>query len=295
MKTAGGQRGAALLVRPENRYHRPQVRFIRGNIPGWGGKMTDYALDNSWDRARRRLSLLEQYLDPMTKRRMTALGIRHGLRCLEVGAGGGSVAAWLCEQIGPTGRVIATDINIELLRDINLPNFEAVEHDITRDDPPESGFDLVHTRWLLHHLSDPELAIRRMIRALRPGGWLLLEDIDFFPVHTSASKLYVDFMVALSGTIVRRSGRGCFWGRALPGLVADMGLRQVGGEGDFFLLQGGSPIAEFFSLTAEQMREQIIESGDLSANRLDEALALLKSPNFWAFGGGGVAVWGQRH
>ena len=58
--------------------------------------MAGYALDNSWERARHRLSLLEQYLDPMTKRRLTMLGIRHGLRCLEVGAGGGSVAAWLC-------------------------------------------------------------------------------------------------------------------------------------------------------------------------------------------------------
>ena len=80
--------------------------------------MADYALDNSWDRARRRVSLLEQCLDPMTERRMTALGIREGLRCLEVGAGGGSVAAWLCEKVGPTGRVVATDINIQLLQDI---------------------------------------------------------------------------------------------------------------------------------------------------------------------------------
>jgi SAM-dependent methyltransferase len=211
-----------------------------------------------------------------------------------VGAGGGSVAAWLCEQVGPTGRVVATDINIELLRDINRPNFEAIKHDITGDSPPESGFDFVHSRWLLHHLPKPELAIRRMIDALRPGGWLLLEEVDFFPVHTSTSQLYVDFMVALTGNVVKASGRDCFWARALPGLVAGMGLRQVGGEGDFSVLQGGSPVAEFFSLTAEQMRERIIGSGELSAKRLDEALGLLKSPDFWAFGGGGVAVWGQR-
>jgi hypothetical protein len=62
--------------------------------------MADYALDNSWDKAGRRLSLLEQYLDPMTKRRMTALGIRHELRCLEVGAGGGSVAACCVSKSG---------------------------------------------------------------------------------------------------------------------------------------------------------------------------------------------------
>jgi SAM-dependent methyltransferase len=204
------------------------------------------------------------------------------------------VATWLCEQVGPTGRVVATDINIQLLKDIKLANFEAITHDIGVDRIPEGGFDFVHTRWLLHHLPEPELAIRRMIDALRPGGWLLLEDVDFFPVHTSTSQVYVDFMVALTGNIVRASGRDCFWARALPALVAGMGLRQVAGEGDFAVVQGGSPVAEFFSLSAEQMREQIIESGALSAERLDEALALLNSPDFWAFAGGGVAMWGQR-
>lgn len=259
-----------------------------------GGYMADYALDNSWDRARRRLSLLEQHLDPMTKRRMTALGIAPGSRCLEIGAGGGSVAAWLCEQVGPSGRVVATDINMQLLEGIKLSNFEAIKHDITVDSLPEDGFDFVHSRWLLHHLPKPEPAIRRMIEALRPGGWLLLEEVDFFPVHTSTSQLYVDFMTVLTGNVVRASGRDCFWARALPALVAGMGLRQVGGEGDFSVLQGGSPVAKCFSLTAEQMRERIIESGELSVDRLDEALGLLRSPDFWAFGGGGVAVWGQR-
>jgi hypothetical protein len=93
---------------------------------------------------------------------------------------------------------------------------------------------------------------------------------------------------------VRASGGDAFWARALPGAVAEMGLRHVGGEGDFPVLQGGSLVAEFYSLSAEQIRERIIESGELSAERLDEAHELLKSPDFWAFGGGSVAVWGQR-
>jgi SAM-dependent methyltransferase len=257
-------------------------------------EMAGYTLDNSWDRARRRLSLLEQHLDPMTKRRVTMLGIRPGMRCLEVGAGGGSMAAWLCEQVGPTGRVTATDINTQLLQHMNPTNFEAITHDITVDDLPASGFDFVHARWLLHHLSQPEPAIRRMIDALRPGGWLLIEENDFFPVYTSTSQLYIDFMAAFVGNVVRPAGGNAFLGRTLPGVVAKMGLRQVNGEGDFPLLQGGSPVAEFYSLSAEQIRERIIESGELSAERLDQALELLKSPDFWAFGGGGVAVWGQR-
>jgi hypothetical protein len=45
-------------------------------------------------------------------------------RSLEVGTSGGSVAAWLYEQVGPTGHVVATDINIQLLQDIEYANFE---------------------------------------------------------------------------------------------------------------------------------------------------------------------------
>lgn len=73
--------------------------------------MTGYALDNSWSKAKRRLALLEFYLDPKTKRRALALGLAHGWRCLEVGAGGGSIALWLSDQVGMEGKVVATDIN----------------------------------------------------------------------------------------------------------------------------------------------------------------------------------------
>jgi SAM-dependent methyltransferase len=155
-------------------------------------------------------------------------------------------------------------------------------------------FDFVHVRWLLHHLADPDLVINRTIGALRPGGWLLIEEVDFFPIHSSASQIYVDFMIALTRNVVSSSGRDCFWARALPSLLAGTNLREVGGEGDFAIVQGGSPIAEFFALTAEQTRERIIQSGDLSAERLDEALECLRCSKFWALGGAGVAVWGQR-
>lgn len=256
--------------------------------------MTDYALDNSWDRAKRRLARLEEYLDPLTQRRMMKLKICAGLKCLEIGGGGGSVATWLCEQVGPTGRVVATDINVQFLREIKRSNFEFRQHDITVNSLPQSEFDFVHARWLLHHLSEPEHAIRRMIKALRPGGWILLEEVDFFPVHASSSKAYSDFMTALTSVVVRAPGCGCFWARALPDLVAGMGLLQVGGEGDFSILQGGSPIAEFYALTADQMRERMLKSGVQSTRQLDHALGLLNDPGFWAFGGGGVAVWGQR-
>jgi hypothetical protein len=69
--------------------------------------------------------------------------------------------------------------------------------------------------------------IERMIAALGPGGWLLLEEVDFFPVQTSTSALYVEFMLALTGTVVAASGRDCLWARGLPALVAERGRVTV--------------------------------------------------------------------
>jgi SAM-dependent methyltransferase len=256
--------------------------------------MTGYALDNSWDKAKRRLALLEFYLDPKTKRRALSLGLGGGWRCLEVGGGGGSVARWFSDQVGANGKVIATDINTALLESIERPNLKTLQHDILSGPPPEGDFDLVHARWILHHLPKPQVAVKHMISVLRPGGWLLLEEVDFFPVHASDNADYRDFMTALVNTVVKASGRDCFWARALPALIEEMGMQNVDGEGDFSLLRGGSEVAEFFTLTAEQMREPMISSGAIDGGKLDRALELLSRRNFWAFGGGGVSVWGQR-
>jgi ubiquinone/menaquinone biosynthesis C-methylase UbiE len=255
--------------------------------------MTGYALDNSWGKAKRRLALLEATLDPKTKRRALALGLATGWRCLEVGAGGGSVALWLSEQVGEEGKVVATDINPTLLKKLERPNLESRRHDILNEPLPAGEFDLVHSRWILHHLPTPEIAIGHMISALWPGGWLLLEEVDFFPVHASHNQDYRDFMTALVNAVVKASGRDCFWARSLPEIVAKYGLSNLGGEGDFPLLRGGSEVAEFFVLTAEQMRDRMLEGQTIDADTMDRALSLLSNANFWAFGGGGVSVWGQ--
>ena len=74
-----------------------------------------YALSNAWQQARERLALLEDELDPATQRRLLACGVTAGWHCLEVGAGGGSIAHWLCRQVGRDGRVLATDIDTTLV------------------------------------------------------------------------------------------------------------------------------------------------------------------------------------
>ena len=268
-------------------------RCVEGGVQTGGQRMANYSLSNAWENARRRLALLEQYLDPITYRRLSSLGLDKGWHCLEIGGGGGSVARWLCTQVGAGGRVVATDIDPRFLEEIHEPNFEAWKHDITADSLPTGQFDLVHTRWVLQHLADPEPAIDRMIAALRPGGWLLIEGMDFFPIHTASSQLYIDLIVGLANVIASAGGND-FAGRALPAIVAKKGLSDMQAEGDFAILNGGSPMAEFFQLSVLQVRDRIVDAGALSSAQFDAAVALLGDPGFWAFGPSGVAVSGQK-
>ena len=62
-----------------------------------------------------RLRLIEQASDPTTFAHLDRIGVGAGWRCLEVGAGGGSVAAWLGERVGPTGHVLALDLDLRHL------------------------------------------------------------------------------------------------------------------------------------------------------------------------------------
>jgi hypothetical protein len=131
-------------------------------------------------------------------------------------------------------------------------------------------------------------------RRFVPAGCCSVEELDLFPVHASSSQLYIDFTVAKAKIIAVPSGRDFFWARALPALVAEQGLIEIGAAGEFAVFNGGSPQAEFQQLSGEQMREKIISSGALSIERFDAAMMLLNDPTFWAFGGANIAVWGRR-
>ena len=95
---------------------------------------------------RERLALLTQHADPITTRRLTDLGARPGWRCLDVGAGDGSVARWLAALVGPEGRVVATDLNPRFLAGHGLPNLEVRRHNILEDELEPAHYDLVHCR-----------------------------------------------------------------------------------------------------------------------------------------------------
>jgi len=133
-----------------------------------------YQLDQSWEQERERLADLERLADPVTTDHLRHLGVSQGWRCLEVGAGAGSIARWLADAVGAKGQVLAIDLETALLEPLRSGVVGVRRADILVDDLP-GGFDLVHARLVVGHLEgNRATALRRMVKALRPGGWLLV-------------------------------------------------------------------------------------------------------------------------
>ena len=135
-----------------------------------------YLLDNEAAEAGQRFDALSAIFDDWTFRHLEGVGLSAGWHCWEVGAGGPGTPRWLAARVGPTGRVLATDIDVRWLEESE--DFSVLRHDVAASPAPACGFDLVHARLVLTHVARRALALRRMAGALRAGGWLVIEDFD---------------------------------------------------------------------------------------------------------------------
>lgn len=258
--------------------------------------MTAYVFDNAWLRGRERLDAAEELLDAGTIRHLEALGIAEGWRCLEVGAGGGSIAVWLANRVGPSGQVLATDIETRFLDAIDTPNLTVLTHDITTQDLPHGGFDLVHARLLLEHLPNRDAALQRMAAALKPGGWLLVEAVDYVsgvPVSTLGAGEHERTQAARL-RLMRSAGLDPEYGRALPAALKACSLEDVETEGRVWVMTGGSAASRWFRLSMEQLRATLVEKGGLGDDEIDRMLALFENPAWSALTPIIMAAWGRR-
>ncbi len=254
--------------------------------------LSTYAFTNAWEHAGRRLEALQESLDPATQRRLLGVGVGPGWQCLELGAGRGSIARWLAEQVGPSGRVVATDIDTRFLESLAGSNLEVRRHDLLRDDLPAGAFDLIHTRLLLMHLPAREEILPRLASALKPGGRLLLEEHDAFPIRALAAGAYRNVWEAFL-PVLAAAGTNSFWARDLPGRLQELGYVHVSAEVQVPMFPGGSPASEFWSITFDQVRDRIIAAG-AQPQDLEQAIAELTKPACWFVASAMVAVSGRR-
>jgi ubiquinone/menaquinone biosynthesis C-methylase UbiE len=257
-----------------------------------------YLLDNRADEAGARFDSLAALFNPVTFGHLERLGIGAGWKCWEVGTGGPSVPHWLSERVGPTGRVLATDIDIHWANEVVSDIIEVRHHDVVEDPPPWSDFDLVHARLVLIHLPERERALAQMAEALKPGGWLLIEDFDsaMQPLacvdpqdagHELANKVRAGFRALLA-----ERGVDLEYARRLPRMLRSAGLVEVAADAYFAV---ALPAAiELEKANVNQVRDGLVARGHASAAEIDEYLAALDAGTLDMATAPLISAWGRR-
>jgi SAM-dependent methyltransferase len=260
--------------------------------------MTDaYAFDQAWTYERARLAGLEAALDRGTRGHLIRLGARPGARCLEVGAGAGTVAFWLAEQVAPGGAVVAADLDTRFLEcqaSCRPGVVEILKHDLTADDLP-GGFDLVSARWLVHWMPNKPQALSRLVSALRPGGALLVEEPDFVNLfNTGAPPALRRVTLAAIEYLEATFGVETHYGRRLLDDFGNLGLGDVTAEGRSLVVRGGSRPTNFIRLTLEKCRAVLLAEGTTTEADFAEATEALGDPRRSIMMPMTVAAWGWR-
>ncbi|MBV9359253.1 MAG: class I SAM-dependent methyltransferase [Chloroflexi bacterium] len=255
-------------------------------------------LDPSRHRELERLQVIQAACDPASTRWLQYLGVAAGWHCLEVGAGGGSIAAWLVDRVGPTGTVLATDLRVDQMAGLVAPNLQVRVHDVGADPLDEAAYDLVHLRFVLQHLPDRARVLRKLIAALRPGGWLLVEEADYGALDASIGELPAQVAVwyhQVQRFLRERLHIDNYAGRRLLTDLLATGLTSVGSDGSVFLLGPRAPaVSPEFVASAFEQALPVLEGQGLARAEGEGFVHWMRRPDFSAFGPIQMAAWGQR-
>jgi trans-aconitate methyltransferase len=255
----------------------------------------DYALSQAGaeELERARLGLLAEVADRSTVLQLDAIGVADGWRCLDVGAGGGSVTRLLAERVGDAGSVLSVDLDTRLLESLAGDRIEVRRHDLLADPLPEAEFDLVHARNLLMHLPGRFEALRRLLAAVRPRGWLAVCEPDFNVVTISppdqawrrAWTAFCDAAVA--------SGWDPGYGARLLGDLEALDVVEIHAETLVRSWPGGSAGSRLFAATLERLTERALAVG-VSIDDLSAAQGLLRDPHVTFHAPKITTAWGRR-
>lgn len=254
--------------------------------------------DAGHSEARSRSDAFAALFDPTTFGHIERLGIGPGWRCWEVGAGGTSVISWLAKRVGPTGRVLATDLDTSWQTRAARSPLEVRVHDVAADPPPVEGFDLVHARLVLADVADRERALAAMLRALRPGGRLLVEEPDaelqplacpdaHGPAQETANRLRHGVRALLA-----ERGADPAYGRRLPRLLREAGLRQV--ESDVYFPLASPACAALETATLRQLGPDLAAAGLATPEDVEHHLANVATGGLDLATAPLISAWGRK-
>ncbi len=262
--------------------------------------MAEYVLDNAERETEQRFASLEACWDPVTIVHFERIGVSDGWACLEVGGGGGSLGAWLGRRVGAEGRVLVTDIDPRWMGAGRARNVEVRLHDIVNDELDEASFDLVHARLLLLHLPEPRRVLAKMVAALKPGGWVLIDDFDctWLPFVPNCredvdARLFLKVADAFH-QVLEAGGVDIAHGRGFYPMLLAQGLVNVEVDGSVQVWPGGSAGALLWRANIEQVRAKLVGGGLLTEEEVERFCRLVEDPEFSVNSYVLVSGWGQR-
>ncbi len=232
----------------------------------------------------KRPGAFERERDPATIHYLEEIGVLIGWRCLEVGGGAGTIAEWLCQRVGTDGRVVATDLDTQLLDAIVSPNIEVRRHDIVNDDLETDYYDLVHARYVLLHLKESEAVLKKLADSLKPGGWLFIEDPDLDEMMCDAAtedidRAIIDRHFDAVRQMMSEFGMDMKFGSNTLKAFKDNSLESLKSESSSQVVFGGSQMAELFRTSAE-MKDRLVSAGLVTGEDIDEFTKRTSKPTF---------------
>jgi SAM-dependent methyltransferase len=235
-----------------------------------------YAYDNDVDVALQQHACLSAMLDDFTRARLSTVDTpAGGFRCLEVGAGAGSIARWLA---GRGASVVATDLKPRHLNP--EAGIRVLAHDIVAEPVPDPPYDLIHARLLLIHLAERERVLRKLAAALRPGGSLVIEDWYIRPEHIVLDAPTPDD-TALFGRYQRMLldilDNDPTWAVRIHSAMVAAGLREVDTAIHSPVWTAGSSGALLATVNLALFRARLLGAG-LTAADLDRLEWLVREP-----------------
>jgi SAM-dependent methyltransferase len=267
-------------------------------IPSTEPGCSAYSFDNDDPAAADRHRHLADMLDPFTFARLAAAGDLTGRRCLEVGAGGGSVAGWLADRVGPHGHVLATDLNPRHLSTDR--GYSVLRHDLVTEAVPAPPWDLIHARLVLLHLPERVEILGRLVAALAPGGILMLEEwatayrgLVLAAPDAAASALVDRYHDVLVERLLPANGNDPGWAGKVHSAMLAAGLSDVDTEIRSASWAGGTAGALIIAVNVAQLRSGFLSAG-FTEEELDRLCRLAADPRLVVRGHFTYSTIGRR-
>jgi len=246
-----------------------------------------------------RLQALEAMCDESTKFHLGKAGVKDGARCLEVGGGGGSIMHWLCDQVGAKGTVVSVDIDGRFMT--SVPNNCEFRQVSVVDGDIGDGYDVIHTRNVLAHISERDAVINRLADHLAPGGVLLCEEPLYGYWSPGVEPLRGEDAETLDNHIREALEFFLFFemdlktfGLRMPRLMSDQGLEDVTAELRAPLLGGAGNPGNEFALRVKNVFDLGVAQGALTAEGVERAFGIIDDPAQFEFGMAFVSAYGRR-